>query len=111
RVPPPPRRPPRPGDAAPRVTSAAMDRLRQVRVVVADDHAIWRSGVRADLGENFAVVGEAGDADEAIEVIQRTSPDLVICDLNMPNGGGIKVARTCGEQTNVVMLTVSEAER
>jgi DNA-binding NarL/FixJ family response regulator len=88
-----------------------MGELQQVRVVIADDHAIWRSGVRADLGENFAVVGEAADADEAIDVIGRTRPDLVICDLHMPNGGGIKVARECGEHTHVVMLTVSEAER
>ncbi|MEM9562786.1 MAG: response regulator transcription factor [Actinomycetota bacterium] len=82
-----------------------------VTVVLADDHPIWRSGVRADLGDNFRVVGEAGDADEAIEVIQRTSPDLVICDLAMPGGGGLKVARTCGDRANIVMLTVSEAER
>ena len=88
-----------------------MAELRQARVVVADDHPIWRAGVRADLGENFHVVGEAGDADEAIAEIQRTKPDLVLCDLHMPNGGGIKVAKECGEQTNVVMLTVSEAER
>ena len=85
--------------------------LKAVRVVIADDHQIWRSGVRSDLGENFHVIGEAGDADEAIEVIRRTKPDLVICDLNMPNGGGIKVARECGETTAIVMLTVSEAER
>jgi DNA-binding NarL/FixJ family response regulator len=57
------------------------------------------------------VVGEAGDADEAVEVIGRTKPDLVVCDLNMPNGGGLKVAKTCGETTRIVMLTVSEAER
>ena len=82
-----------------------------VTVVLADDHPIWRSGVRADLGDNFRVVGEAGNADEAIEAITRTKPDLVVCDLHMPGGGGIKVARTCGEQTNIVMLTVSEAER
>jgi DNA-binding NarL/FixJ family response regulator len=80
-------------------------------VVLADDHPIWRSGVRADLGENFRVVGEAGTATEAIEVIGRTKPDLVVCDLHMPDGGGIRVARTCGEDTNIVMLTVSEAER
>jgi DNA-binding NarL/FixJ family response regulator len=85
--------------------------LRAVRVVVADDHQIWRSGLRADLGENFAVVGEAGDADEAIEVIRREKPDLVACDLHMPAGGGIRVARECGEQTRIVMLSVSEAER
>jgi DNA-binding NarL/FixJ family response regulator len=88
-----------------------MSDLRAVRVVLCDDHPIWRSGVRADLGENFHVIGEAGDADEAIEVITATKPDLVVCDLHMPNGGGIKVARVCGEQTKVVMLTVSEAER
>jgi DNA-binding NarL/FixJ family response regulator len=85
--------------------------LKMVRVVLADDHPIWRSGVRTDLGSNFQVVGEAGDADEAIEVIRATKPDLVVCDLHMPNGGGIKVAKTCGEETSIVMLTVSEAER
>jgi DNA-binding NarL/FixJ family response regulator len=85
--------------------------LRAVRVVVADDHQIWRSGLRADLGDAFAVVGEAGDADEAIAVIRREKPDLVVCDLHMPAGGGIKVAKECGDQTAIVMLTVSEAER
>ncbi len=83
----------------------------RVTVVLADDHPIWRSGVRADLGENFQIVGEATDADEAIAVIKATNPDVVICDLNMPNGGGLKVARECGETSNIVMLTVSEAER
>lgn len=83
----------------------------RVTVVLCDDHPIWRSGVRADLGENFDVVGEAGDATEAVEVITRTKPDLVVCDLNMPNGGGLKVAKECGNQSNIVMLTVSEAER
>ena len=84
---------------------------RAVRVVVADDHQIWRSGLRADLGDAFAVIGEAGDATTAIEVIRREKPDLVVCDLNMPEGGGIRVARECGESVPIVMLTVSEAER
>ena len=48
---------------------------------------------------------------EAIAVIRSSRPDLVVCDLNMPGGGGIAVARACGEVTRVVMLTVSEAER
>ncbi len=82
-----------------------------VTVVLADDHPIWRTGVRADLGENFHVLAEASDADEAIAAIIKHTPDLVVCDLNMPSGGGLKVAKTCGEQTNIVMLTVSEAER
>lgn len=82
-----------------------------VTVVLADDHPIWRSGVRADLGENFIVVAEAGNATEAIAAIQKHSPDLVVCDLHMPDGGGIRVAKECGDRTNIVMLTVSEAER
>ncbi len=85
--------------------------LRALRVVVADDHQIWRSGLRADLGEGFAVVGEAADADEAVAVIGREKPDLVVCDLHMPGGGGVKVARACGETVPIVVLTVSEAER
>ena len=82
-----------------------------VRVVLADDHPIWRDGVRADLGDGFEVVAEAGTAGEAIDAIRRTRPDLVVCDLTMPDGGGIRVARTCGEEARIVMLTVSEAER
>jgi DNA-binding NarL/FixJ family response regulator len=82
-----------------------------VRVVLADDHPIWRDGLRADLSDGFWIVGEAGTADEAIEVIRSTKPDLVVCDLNMPGGGGIKVTKTCGEETRIVMLTVSEQER
>jgi DNA-binding NarL/FixJ family response regulator len=82
-----------------------------IRVVLADDHPIWRDGVRADLGDDFDVVGEAGNAIDAVEVIVATEPDLVVCDLHMPDGGGIHVARTCGERSRVVMLTVSEAER
>jgi DNA-binding NarL/FixJ family response regulator len=85
--------------------------LKAVRVVLADDHPIWRSGLRSDLGPNFHVVGEAGDADEAVATIRATQPDLVVCDLNMPGGGGLKVARSCGGETHIVMLTVSEQER
>ncbi|MFZ0170464.1 MAG: response regulator transcription factor [Acidimicrobiales bacterium] len=81
-----------------------------IRVVLADDHPIWLDGVAADLGEGFAVVGRASTADEAIAAIEATKPDLVVCDLHMPGGGGIRVARTCGASTRVVMLTVSEAE-
>lgn len=84
---------------------------RALRVVVADDHQIWRSGLRADLGEGFAVVGEAADATEAIEVIRAEEPDLVVCDLNMPGGGGLAVVREVASTAPVVILTVSEAER
>ena len=84
--------------------------MADLRVVVADDHPMIRSGVRADLGDGFDVVAEAGTADGAIEAIREHAPDLVICDLKMP-GGGLKVVRKCGANTRVVMLTVSEQER
>jgi len=82
-----------------------------VKVVLADDHPIWRDGVRADLGEGFWVVAEAGDADGAIAAIGAQKPDIAVCDLHMPGGGGIKVARVCGGATRIVILTVSEQER
>jgi len=80
-------------------------------VVLADDHPIWRSGVRADLGDGFEVVGEAASAPTAIEVVRDQSPDLVVCDLHMPGGGGLAVVRACATTARIVMLTVSEAER
>jgi DNA-binding NarL/FixJ family response regulator len=81
------------------------------RVVLADDHPIWRDGVRSDLGDDFEVVGEAGTAREAVAVIRQVKPDLVVCDLHMPDGGGMAVAAACGADTRIVMLTVSEQER
>jgi DNA-binding NarL/FixJ family response regulator len=57
------------------------------------------------------VVGEAGSAKEAIAVINESLPDLAVCDLNMPDGGGIAVVRACADRTRIVMLTVSEQER
>jgi DNA-binding NarL/FixJ family response regulator len=80
-------------------------------VVLADDHPIWRDGVRADLAGEFEVVGEAGDAPEAIAAIRAARPDLAVCDLHMPGGGGIAVVQACAAETRVVMLTVSEQER
>jgi DNA-binding NarL/FixJ family response regulator len=82
-----------------------------VRLVLADDHALVRSGLRAELGDAFEVVGEADDADGAIDVITARRPDLVVCDLHMPGGGGVRVVRECATLCPIVVLTVSEAER
>jgi DNA-binding NarL/FixJ family response regulator len=82
-----------------------------IRVVLADDHPIWRDGVAADLGDGFEVVGTAGTATEAVAVIREQRPDLVVCDLTMPDGGGLKVVRECAGDTRIVVLTVSEMER
>jgi DNA-binding NarL/FixJ family response regulator len=61
--------------------------------------------------EGFVVVGEASTAGEAIGVVRSTRPDLVVCDLSMPGGGGLAVVRACSGIARIVMLTVSEAER
>jgi DNA-binding NarL/FixJ family response regulator len=69
-----------------------------VRVVLVDDHRLVRSGVRAELnsadeGGAVAVVGEAGDVDEALRVINAEKPDVVLLDVHMPGGGGAEVIR------------------
>ena len=88
----------------------ATPRRPPIRVVLADDHPIWRDGVAADLGGRFEVVAAVGSAEEAIAATERLTPDLVVCDLKMP-GGGISVVKACAETTRIVMLTVSEQER
>ncbi len=82
-----------------------------IRLVVADDHPIWRSGIRTDLGDGFDVVGEAADAGTTITAVRQLHPDVVLCDLHMPGGGGIAVAEAVAAQCPVVILTVSESER
>ncbi len=82
-----------------------------IRLVVADDHEIWLRGIEAELGQGFEVVATATDAPGAIDAIGRLHPELVLCDLRMPGGGGLEVVRACAAMTKVVILTVSEAER
>jgi DNA-binding NarL/FixJ family response regulator len=82
-----------------------------VRVVVADDHAIVRAGLRSELGPAFDSVGEADEALGAVDVIHARRPDLVVCDLRMPGGGGVLVVERCATLCPIVILTVSESER
>jgi DNA-binding NarL/FixJ family response regulator len=82
-----------------------------IRTVLADDHALVRSGLRSELVAQFEVVGEADDAEGAIDVIRARQPALVVCDLHMPRGGGLAVVQACATVCPIVILTVSEAER
>ena len=82
-----------------------------IRTVIADDHEIVRSGMRNELGDRFDIVGEADDAEGAIDVINARRPDLVVTDLHMPRGGGLAVVERCATLCPIVILTVSEAER
>ena len=88
------------------------------RVVLVDDHQMFRSGVKAELGDSVEIVGEAGDVDEAIEVIKATEPDVVLLDVHLPGGGGVEVLRqiTGGRgpgaralETKFLALSVSDA--
>jgi DNA-binding NarL/FixJ family response regulator len=79
-------------------------------VVLVDDHQMFRSGVKAELGESVQIVGEAGDVDEAIEVIKRTGPEVVLLDVHLPGGGGVEVLRqVLPSETKFLALSVSDA--
>jgi DNA-binding NarL/FixJ family response regulator len=62
-------------------------------IVIVDDHALFRSGVRSEVEGLVDVVGEAGSVEEAVRVIAATRPDVVLLDVHMPGGGGIGVIR------------------
>ena len=66
---------------------------QRTRVVVVDDHAMFRSGVKTEIGQRVDVVGEAADVDSAVAVIAETHPDVVLLDVHLPGGGGVEVLR------------------
>jgi DNA-binding NarL/FixJ family response regulator len=61
--------------------------------VLVDDHAMFRTGVRTEIGDQVDIVGEAGDVDSAIKVVLATTPDVVLLDVHLPGGGGAEVCR------------------
>ncbi|HEV2815325.1 MAG TPA: response regulator transcription factor [Solirubrobacteraceae bacterium] len=81
-----------------------------LRVVIVDDHALFRSGVRAELSGRVDIVGEAGSVEEAVEQIASNSPDVVLLDVHMPDGGGAEVIRR-SERTRFLALSVSDDPR
>jgi two-component system NarL family response regulator len=87
----------------------------QVRVLIVDDHALFRRGLQMVLeGEpDIDVVGEASDGHEALESAERTSPDVVLMDVRMPKRSGIEATRAIKEvlpSTKILMLTISDEE-
>jgi DNA-binding NarL/FixJ family response regulator len=87
-----------------------------IRVVIVDDHSIFRSGLRADLDETVEVVGEAADVPSAIATIREKMPDVVLLDVHLPGGagadatGGESVIRESAPTTaRFLALSVSDA--
>lgn len=87
--------------------------MKAIRVLIVDDHTLFRSGIRLLLQrqKGFEVVGEAGDGLEGVKLAKRLKPEVVLLDLHMPGTGGLEALQLLKEelpQTQVVMLTVSE---
>ena len=84
--------------------------MAQLRIVLGEDHAVVREGTRRILEQHpdLVVVGEAGDGQQALELIERLKPDVAILDIRMPRLNGIEVVRRmkeCSPNTKALMLT------
>lgn len=89
--------------------------MGRIRVVVADDHSLLREGIANLLRETdrVEVIGEASDGVEAVDLVRRLSPDVVLMDLKMPRQDGVAATRIIAQEyprTRVVVLTVSESD-
>jgi DNA-binding NarL/FixJ family response regulator len=86
-----------------------------IRVLVVDDHALFRRGLQMVLGaeDDIEVVGEASDGAEALKVASETTPDIVLMDVRMPRRGGIDATTAIKDavpSTKIIMLTISDEE-
>ncbi|MEM7140729.1 MAG: response regulator transcription factor [Actinomycetota bacterium] len=82
------------------------------RVVLVDDHQMFRSGVRSEIGDRVTVVAEADDIADAVAVIEQWSPDVVLLDVHLPSGTGrevIEAIDAAGVDTRFLALSVSDA--
>ena len=81
------------------------------RIVIVDDHGIFRAGLRSELGDSIEVVGEAGTVGEAIPLVVETDPDVVLLDVHLPDGGGQAViAGVSPERPGVRFLALSVSD-
>jgi two-component system, NarL family, response regulator NreC len=85
--------------------------MRPCRIVLADDHPIIRQGIKKILGENpdLEVIGEAGDGQEALELLEKTQPDLILLDIQMPRLSGLEAAHKIKRrypQVKILILTM-----
>ncbi|MGI5157537.1 response regulator [Microbispora sp. CA-102843] len=86
-----------------------------ITLVIADDHPVVRHGLRSifEVSSGFAVLGEAADGAEAIELVTRLDPDVVLMDLRMPGGGGVEAIAELsrrGARARVLVLTTYDTD-
>ena len=82
-----------------------------IRVVLVDDHELFRAGVRGELGDAVDIVGEAGSVEEAAPLIRELDPDVVLLDVHLPDGGGEGViAAVAPERPAVKFLALSVSD-
>ena len=84
----------------------------RIRVFVVDDHALFRSGVKAEIGDAVEIVGDVGSVDDAIVAIRAAKPDVVLLDVHLPNGGGRAILEGLADDlpdTKCLALSVSDA--
>lgn len=99
------------------MTGGTVPNSEMISIVLVDDHAIVRQGLRTylELQSDIEVVGEASDGNEALEVVRETLPDIVLMDLVMPNADGVEATRAvtaASPSTRVIVLTsFSEDEK
>ncbi|MEM1442013.1 MAG: response regulator transcription factor [Verrucomicrobiota bacterium] len=84
-------------------------------VVLADDHPVYRAGLRKILetADDIEILAEANDGAEAIKLVDKHSPDILLLDVSMPNQDGIETARICQERSissRIIFLTVHQEE-
>ena len=86
--------------------------MTRPRVFIVDDHGLFRSGVRSELGDDVEVVGEADDVAPAIDRIAATLPDVVLLDVHLPGGGGqavVTVTKRSHPEVRFLALSASDA--
>ncbi|MCU1380145.1 MAG: DNA-binding response regulator [Acidimicrobiales bacterium] len=85
--------------------------MTRPRVVIVDDHQMFRAGVRVELGDAVEVVGDAADVDSAVRLIREVVPDVVLLDVHMPGGGGKAVLEAVsGTHPEVLFLALSVSD-
>ena len=83
---------------------------KRYRVVIVDDHAMLRSGVKLEISSAVDVVGEGEDVATGVAAIRREHPDVVLLDVHLPGGGGAEVMKQAGvAETRYLALSVSDA--